>query len=272
MEIVLYTDKECRDVLTEMKKKPECIRIMSFTDYGNISDDQNTPGTNAFIHSQVVYPDAKGTPVNEYWELDGETGIGSRLSARHMARIISYMKENGGYTIVQTQELGNCLYASVLRGTDIRREFTSMHLRRMLVMLISKHPHFFFEFLKVPLAKHYGHDSDPPEEVDRQEAAGECTAAYARDQRLPGPFNLTTLCEHLLKNGTWGDDLILTHISCMWQIRITNVNATTLGETRVRNNLPLEKADLVLIFAMGDHFMGTGEYYLLSINFQLGDQ
>ena len=37
MEIVLYTDKECMDVLTEMKKKPECIRIMSFTDYGNIS-------------------------------------------------------------------------------------------------------------------------------------------------------------------------------------------------------------------------------------------
>ena len=85
LEIVLYTDKECTDVLTEMKKKPECIWIMSFTDYGNISADQNTPGTNAFIHSQVVYPDAQGTPVNEYWELDGETGIGSRLSARHMA-------------------------------------------------------------------------------------------------------------------------------------------------------------------------------------------
>ena len=93
----------------------------------------------------TFYPDAQGTPVNEYWELDNETGIGSRLSARHMARIISYMKVNGGYTIVQTQELGNCLYASILRGTDIRKEFTTTHLRRMLVVLISKNPHFFFQ-------------------------------------------------------------------------------------------------------------------------------
>ena len=212
-----------------------------------------------FCIVQVVYPDAQGTPDNEYWELDGETGIGGRLSARHMARIISYMKVNGGYTIVQTQELGNCLYASILRGTDIRKEFTTMHLRRMLVVLISKNPHFFFEFLKVPLAKHYGHDRISPEELDRQEAAGECTEAYARDQRLPGPFCLKTFCEHLLTNGTWGDDLILTLVSCMWQIKITSINATTLGETRIRHNLPLEKADLVVIFAMGDHFMGLGE-------------
>ena len=210
LEIVLYTDKECRNLLKEMQTKPECTRVMTFQNYGNLPDDQQTPGSTAFLHSQVVYPDAQGTPVNEYWELDGETGIGSRLSARHMARIISYMKVNGGYTIVQTQELGNCLYASILRGTDIRKEFTTMHLRRMLMV-------------------------------------------------LPGPFCLKTFCEHLLTNGTWGDDLILTLVSCMWQISGTSVNATTLGETRIRHNLPLEKADLVVIFAMGDHFMGSGE-------------
>ena len=104
-----------------MQTKPECTKIMAFQNFGNLPDDQQTPGSTAFLHSQVVYPDAQGTPVNEYWELDGETGIGSRLSARHMARIIAYMKVNGGYTIVQTQELGNCLYASILRGTDIRK-------------------------------------------------------------------------------------------------------------------------------------------------------
>ena len=206
-----------------MQTKPECTRIMTFKDFGDLADDQQTFGSTAFQHSQVIYPDAQGTPVNEYWELEGETGIGSRLSARHMARIIAYMKVNGGYTIVQTQELGNCLYASILRGTDVRKEFTTMHLRRMLVVLISKHPHFFFEFLKVPLAKHYGHDRISPDELNRQEAAGECTEAYARDQRLPGPFCLKTFCEHLLTDGTWGDDLILTLVSCMWQIRITTL-------------------------------------------------
>ena len=66
LEIVLYMDKECRDTLKEMKKKPECTWMMTFTDFGNIPDDQNTPGTTAFLHSQVVYPDAQGVPVNEY--------------------------------------------------------------------------------------------------------------------------------------------------------------------------------------------------------------
>ena len=75
-----------------------------------------------------------------------------------MARIIAYLRANGGFTIVQTQELGNCLYAAFLRGTAAKREVTSMHVRRMLVMMLLKNHHFFFEFLKVPLAKHYGHE------------------------------------------------------------------------------------------------------------------
>ena len=50
---------------------------MTFQNYGDLPDDQQTPGSTAFLHSQVVYPDAQGTPVNEYWELDGKQGLGA---------------------------------------------------------------------------------------------------------------------------------------------------------------------------------------------------
>ena len=236
-----------------------CNKEMTFAAYGTLDDADLTPGALAFQNSQVIYTEKQGKAVNEYLELEKEDSIGCRLSARYMARIIAYLRVNGGYTIVQTQELGNCLYAAFLRGTDAKREFTSTHLRRMLVMMITKNHHFFFEYLKVPLAKHYGHERISEEELNQKERDGQCSEQYARDQRLPGPFTLRTYCKHLLKNKTWGDDLVLTLLSCMFQISITSLNARTLGETRMRHNLPLKDTNLVVVFTEGDHFMGTGE-------------
>ena len=242
-----------------LKENEVCNRLMTFAAFGAMEEADLTPGAIAFQQSQHIYAEKQGKPVNEYMELAKEDSIGCRLSLRFMARIIAYLRANGGFTIVQTQELGNCLYAAFLRGTAAKRELTSMHVRRMLVMMLTKNFHFFFEFLKVPVAKHYGHERIAPELLDQQEREGTCTEAYARDQRLPGPFSLLTYCKHLLTNQTWGDDLVLTLLSCMFQISITSVNARTLGETRIRHDLPLKDVNLVVVFAEGDHFMGTGE-------------
>ena len=247
------------DAIKGLEKVEVCNKEMTFAAFGTLDDADLTPGALAFQNSQKIYTEKQGKPVNEYLELEKEDSIGCRLSARFMARIIAYLRVNGGYTIVQTQELGNCLYAAFLRGTDAKREFTSMHLRRMLVMMLTKNHHFYFEYLKVPLAKHYGHERISEELLTQKELDGTCTEQYARDQRLPGPFTLLTYCKHLLKNKTWGDDLVLTLLSCMFQISITSLNAKTLGETRMRHNLPLKDANLVIVFTEGDHFMGTGE-------------
>ena len=81
---------------------------MTFAAYGALDDADLTPGALAFQNSQVIYTEKQGKPVNEYLELEKEDSIGCRLSARYMARIIAYLRVNGGFTIVQTQELGNC--------------------------------------------------------------------------------------------------------------------------------------------------------------------
>ena len=66
--------------------------------------------------------------------------------------------------------------------------------------------------------------------------------------------------EYLLTDGTWGDDHVLTLLSCMWQLKITILNADTLGETRIRHNDRLTDTELVVVFIGGDHYMGTGKF------------
>ena len=46
----------------------------------------------------------------------------------------------------------------------------------------------------------------------------------------------------------------------MWQVTITSLNAETLGEIRIRHDRPIDKADIVIIHAGGDHYMGCGKY------------
>ena len=46
----------------------------------------------------------------------------------------------------------------------------------------------------------------------------------------------------------------------MWQVTITSLNAETLGEIRIRHDRPIDKADIVIIHAGGDHYMGCSKY------------
>ena len=108
----------------------------------------------------------------------------------------------------------------MLRGTEVKKEFTSMHLRRLVV-----------NYLKFSLASVFGQDRPSAEEVDELERTGKIKPQQAHDYRLPGPFSFAEYVEYILTDGTWGDDHVLTLLSCMWQLKITILNADTLGET-----------------------------------------
>ena len=85
-----------------------------------------------------IDPDAP--KIKLYTELKDELIPGSKLTGQVMARLISFLKQHGHYTAVQTQDLGNCLYAAVLRGTQMKREVASMMLRRFIVKKITQFP------------------------------------------------------------------------------------------------------------------------------------
>ena len=63
--------------------------------------------------------------------------------------------------------------------------------------------------------------------------------------------HLMSYLHFLLKSGSWGDCVCIEMISKMWGLKITVLDATykhELWERRVRHNLPLEQADVVVLF------------------------
>ena len=267
----LFTKDEAAEVVEELRQVPEYTTKLLDVTHGVSSGSQLTPEGQTLAASKPhISQSVQGKKPPEYNELGNFAHpFMQRISARDMAKLIAYLKQSGGYTLVTTQELGNCLWASVLRGTNVKQEFTSMHLRRLVAKMIGAFPQFFFDYLKFSLASLYGQDRPSEEEIAQKEKEGTITAEQAHDYRLPGPFSFADYVQHIITDGTWGDDHILTLISLLWQVKITVLNASTLGETRIRHDDKLADAELVLVLIGGDHYMGTGEYAGL-INYTAG--
>ena len=258
--VKLFTKDEAAAVVEKLKATPEYnIKLLDVT-HGVSSGADLTEEGQAFANSKPrisQFPEGKRPP--EYTELGHfPHPFMPRISAKEMAKLIAFLQMNGGYSLITTQELGNCLWASILRGTDVKREFASMHLRRLVVMMIGAYPKFFFNYLKFSLASTYGQERPTEEKIAQKEQEGTISSEQAHDYRLPGPFTFVEYVQHLLTDGTWGDDHVLTLVSLLWQIKITVLNASTLGESRIRHNERLSEAELVVVFIGGDHYMGTG--------------
>ena len=73
-------------------------------------------------------------------------------------------------------------------------------------------------------------------------------AEYGRVDSEIGPFSMMTWCQEMLKDKVCGYLMLLKLVACIWSIRITVVRADTLIEIRIRHDLPLEKAECVLVF------------------------
>lgn len=176
-----------------------------------------------------------------------------------LSKLMEYIHLNGGYELVPVQGRGACLYASIRRGLDVPKEYTNTHLRRQLVMTILNHMDFFFEMLKNSILGQYGHDRMPEEELRQKELNKEVTVDFAREQRLPGPFSFLSWLRYSLQRDSWGDETTLALISMMWQLRITVVYAETLIQEKIRHKQPLQKADIVVVYCGGTHYVGAGK-------------
>ena len=63
----------------------------------------------------------------------------------------------------------------------------------------------------------------------------------------------------LLNKATWGEDVCIHALSCLFHLKITCVNASRLDEARYCHNLPLGAADIVLIFNGNNHYSFAGK-------------
>ena len=255
----LFTHDEAKAALEGIKQVPEYNDTLLDVTHGASSGQVLTPEGLCYQASKNNKYERVEEDVPDFEELgDAPHPYCEGMLAKDIARLMAYLRKHGGWQLVTTQALGNCLYSSVLRGTNCKKEFVSMHLRRLLIMLLSAYPEFCFNYLKHAIATTYGQDRPPPEVIDERERSGKLTAAEAHELRMPGPFSFAQYCEHILTDGTWGDDLFLTLVSLLWQVSITILQADDFGEIRIRHNRPIRNVDLLLIFIDGDHYMGAG--------------
>ena len=147
---------------------------------------------------------------------------------------------------MQTPPDGACLFHALLRGLNInyedkgKRKFTAEHLRDFLVYAMMMKANEVLDEKTEELRGLYGL---PKEQRD------------ARDTL--GPYSYRKYLQMMLRGDSWGDSLIVWAFSRFLGLRVTIVDATTLIETRVRHNLVLLAADIVIAFNSRDHYIAT---------------
>ena len=158
------------------------------------------------------------------------------------------------------EALGNCLFSTIRRATDIPLEYQNVHLRRQLVMLLANHHEFFLPLLNPSLKATYVHVRMDQDTCDQRFNVGQLSQAEIDDQNCPSPFSFMGYMRALLQDGFWGDKICLTLTSMMFQIGITVLGAKSFLQTKVCHDAILSKADVALVHCQGCHYVPVCKY------------
>ena len=173
-------------------------------------------------------------------------------------RIIDYGALNGGWAPLVTQQRGSCLFHAVRRSIQCPKEFTNMHLRRMIVNFICDRVDELFPMLKVAISGNYGHLRLTLDEYNRKLAEGTITDQEKEEYEEPGPFSIASYLEVLLKPSFYGEELCLRIISMLFKIRISVLDGDSVLAIKVRHTNVALKADLVLVHVKRCHYIPLG--------------
>ena len=72
-----------------------------------------------------------------------------------------------------------------------------------------------------------------------------------------GPFSIKSYLEYMVKDGSWGDNIMLGLVASMWGVHISVLLGESCGEVRIRHNLEWPEVDFGLLFNCN---MVTGHY------------
>ena len=148
--------------------------------------------------------------------------------------------------------MGNCLFHAfkgclkVRGGEDkVSVYFPCRYLRRMIVAWMAHNRYFLFKHKKVSLQSKYG-----------VEGGDYC----------PEPISVKEYLRKMLKRSFWGEDVVLYALSCLFDLKITVVNGSTLDEHRFRHNQPLAAVDVVLVYNGHNHYIYAGRWTLVHLS------
>ena len=109
-------------------------------------------------------------------------------------------------------------------------EYTADHLKRQIVLFMYDHKTFFLTYSWRHILVEYNQDQGKG-------------------------FSFKDYLLYLLQADTWGDELCLSVISIMWNMKVTVIFPGTLGKYNIRHTQKdLEKVDIILINSGGLHY------------------
>ena len=91
---------------------------------------------------------------------------------------------------------------------------------------------------------------------------------YNQDQSKN--FSFKDYLLHLLQSDTWGDELVLSVVSIMWNVKVSVIFPRTLKKYHIRHAVQdLSKVEVVVINTGGMHYsaVGKGRYCVLRVVF-----
>ena len=128
-----------------------------------------------------------------------------------------------------------CLYNSIRRRLFCPLEYTADHLKRQTVMFICDHKSFFLTY-----------------------AWRHILVEYNQDQSKN--FSFKDYLLHLLQSDTWGDELVLSVVSIMWNVKVSVIFPKTLKKYQIRHAVQdLTKVEVVVINTGGMHYSAVGK-------------
>ena len=110
-------------------------------------------------------------------------------------RLQTYLLWNGPFLVKTTPADGACLFHSLVEMMDCEQEYTQIHARRQIILIVAQHPEFFYELLKEDIEAEYGDPKLSEEEVQDLIQKGEYTSDIKKEARSPRPIHICRVDE-----------------------------------------------------------------------------
>ena len=210
-------------------------------------------------HWRSQNPDIKMPPLYSKQTYKGAAPLYSLSNASQLSRLTEYLVDNAGLNIAHTPKDGDCLYHSCRVAMDLPQEYVPQIMKRQIIVFMAQNAKVCSEIFNPTIQGIYGEPRMDPEQYESLKKAKALTPKQIERQELPGPFSYLGYLKHQLKQGTWGDEIMVTAMSMMWQITVTILYAETLTEHRIRHDRLIGKVDMVVVFCGGCHYIGASE-------------
>ena len=178
-------------------------------------------------------------------------------------RLSTYLHRVASFDAIPVGLDGACLFSSMRRVFDAPEEYTSVHLRRQLVITLCNHKDFFYPIMVESIKGTYGFPRMPEDEYQNLYNQDMLTDQQIQDHNCPGPFSFLGYLKALLEPDFWGDELCLCLLSMVFQIGITVINAEGFTRIRFRHKQTIPNSNVVLCHCKGQHYVPAHKFLIL---------